>query len=119
MTISPGQYDITIYQGATYSQQFTWKDQAGTPMNLTGYIARMMARVSVDAATPFINLTTENNGIELGGAAGTIHIMMSDVQTAALTPQHGIYDLELENSAAKIVIRLLQGTLIISPEVTR
>ncbi len=118
MTISPGQYDITIYQGATYSQQFTWKDQAGTPMNLTGYSARMMARVSVDAATPFINLTTANGGITLGGASGTITLNMSDSQTSALTVSQGIYDLELVDVAAK-VIRLLEGRVLISPEVTR
>ncbi len=118
MTISPGQYDITIYQGATYNQQFTWKDQANNPINLTGYSARMMARSSIDASSPFINLTNTNGGITLGGAAGTITLNMSDSQTALLSSINGVYDLELVDGAAKVT-RLLQGNIVVSPEVTR
>jgi hypothetical protein len=118
MTISPGKYDITIYQGATFSQQFTWKDQAGTPINLTGYTARMMARTSIDAPAAFLTLNTANGGIALGGAAGTITLNLSDAQTAAISVMQGVYDLELIDSLAK-VIRLLEGSVVISPEVTR
>ena len=118
MTITPGNYDITIYQGTTYTQEFTWKDEADTLVNLTGYTARMMARTSVDMASPFLTLTTENGGIALGGVAGTIAITMSDTDTSALSITSGVYDLELVDSLGK-VSRLLQGNLFISAEVTR
>ena len=118
MTISPGNYDITIYQGTSYSQQFTWKDQSNALVNLTGYSARMMARTSIDAAAPFITLTTANSGIVLGGSAGTITLSMSDTQTSALASTSGVYDLELIDGSGK-VSRLLQGNLFVSAEVTR
>jgi hypothetical protein len=117
MTISPGNYDITIYQGATFTQQFTWKDQNGTAIDLTGYTARMMARTAVDNATPFISLAT-GGGIALGGAAGTITLTMSDAQTAALAAQYGVYDLELIDGSGN-VSRLLQGNLFVHKEITR
>ena len=118
MTISPGTYDITIYQGTTFNQQFTWKDQNNALVNLTGYTARMMARAGIDSSTPFITLTTANGGISLGGAAGTITLLMSDASTSALVNGKGVYDLEVINGSGTVT-RLLQGNIFISAEVTR
>jgi hypothetical protein len=118
MTITPGNYDITIYQGTTFNQQFTWKDQNNMLINLTGFLARMMARTSIDVAIPFITLTSAGGGIALGGAAGTITLSMSDTLTSALSPVSGVYDLEVVDGAGTVT-RLLQGNLIVSAEVTR
>src|SRR5262245_35909916 len=110
MTTEPATYHLVTYQGANLSQQFTWKDSNDALVNLTGYTARMMARTHIDAATPFITLTTENGGITLGGAAGTILLTMTAAQTAAITETVGLYDLELV-SGGGIVTRFLQGML--------
>lgn len=118
MTFSPGTYDIVLYQGTTFTEQLTWKDSSGDPVDLTGWTARMMARESVDAETAFITLTTENDGIALGGAAGTITLSMTDADTSALSIYSGIYDLELISDSGD-VFRLLQGNLTVSREVTR
>ncbi len=115
--MNPGQYDITLVQGSTFSQVFTWRDSSGDLVNLTGYTARMQAREAVEAADTFISLTTENGGISLGGAAGTITLSITAVATAAIT-KNGVYDIELV-SGGGIVTRLLQGNIILSKEVTR
>lgn len=119
MTIQPGQYDITIYQGATYDTTFTWKDENEDAVNLTGYSARLQARESVGAVETFLSLnsTDSPNDITLGGAAGTIRVVISATATAALT-ESGVYDLELV-SGAGVVTRLLQGNVTLSKEVTR
>jgi hypothetical protein len=117
MTISPGQYPITIPQGASFSQQFTWRDENNNPVNLTGYTARLMARESYDSPSAFISLTT-SSGITLGGALGTITLSMSATQTAGLPATRGVYDLELVSSSGN-VSRLLEGSLMVTPEVTR
>ena len=118
MTISPGNYDLTIYQGATFSQTLTWKDASDALVNLTGYTARMMARTSIDAASPFLTLTTENGCITLGGATGTIALSISATDTATISAQGGVYDLELV-SGSGVVTRLLSGNVFINREVTR
>lgn len=118
MTIEPITHHLVIYQGATFSQTFIWKDENNTPINLTGYTARMMARTSLDAPTPFIHLTTENGGIALGGSAGTVILSMSAAATAAIVENVGLYDLELAAPGGDIV-RFIQGPLTISREVTR
>lgn len=117
MTQAPGNYNLTIYRGADFNTVLTWKDQANTTVNLTGYTARMMAKVTYATVTPYITLTTENGGITLGGVAGTITLSINAAATAALTTESGIYDLELV-SAVGFVTRLLQGTVTLSLEVT-
>jgi hypothetical protein len=96
----------------------TWKDSAGTAINLTGYSARMQVRETYSSTSTIVSLTN-GSGITLGGAAGTIAIAISATTTAALTaPFSGVYDLELV-SAGGVVTRLLQGAATVSPEVTR
>ena len=116
--MSAGKHDFIIEQGATFSKVLTWKDSTGTPINLTGYSARMQVRSSVEAASTIIELTTVNSRITLGGVAGTITLNISAADTTALTAESGVYDLELV-SGANVVTRLLEGNVIISKEVTR
>ncbi len=116
--MTAGTYTITIEQGATFSLPLTWKDALGSLVNLTGYTARLMMREEVETASPFVTLTTENGGIALGGAAGTITLTMNAAATAALTQTKGFYDLELV-SGGGVVTRLLEGLVEIRKEVTR
>jgi hypothetical protein len=111
-------FDITINQGATFELTITWKDSAGTAINLTGYTARMQVRETYSSTSSIVSLTS-SSGITLGGSAGTIAIVISATTTAALTaPFSGVYDLELAN-AGGVVTRLLQGAATVTPEVTR
>jgi hypothetical protein len=110
-------YDLTIEQGATFSQLITYKDN-GVPVSLTGYTARMQVRATLESASTLVELTTANGRIALGGAAGTITLTISATDTAALTSGRGVYDLELV-SGSGIVTRLLQGVATISRNVTR
>jgi hypothetical protein len=111
-----GQYNFTIEQGATFNLLMTWKID-NVAVNLTGYTARLQARIDVDETDTILSLTT-GAGITLGGAAGTISLDQTATQTALLPKGEYVYDLELQSSGG-IVTRLLQGELNISAEVTR
>lgn len=115
----PGRYDFTIYQGASFDTTITWKiGDPATAVNLAGYTARMQVRASVDAATKALELTTENGGIALGGAAGTITLTISAASTATLKPGFYVYDLELVTLTGDVT-RLIEGRVTVSGEVTR
>lgn len=118
MTFTPGQYDLALYQGATFTQQFTWRDENNALVNLSGFTARLMGRDSADADIPVFSLTTENGGIALGGAGGTISLSVPAAQTAALAVGKGVYDLEVVDGAGQ-VFRLLEGNFFVNAEVTR
>lgn len=111
-----GSYNFTIEQGATFNLLMTWRID-NVPVNLTGYTARLQARIDVDETDTILSLTT-GAGITLGGAAGTISLDQTATQTALLPKGEYVYDLELQTSGG-VVTRLLQGELNISAEVTR
>ena len=117
--MSAAKLKLAIEQGATFRKVLTWK--AGTPavpVNLTGCTARMQIRKEISNATPYVTLTTENGGIELGGVAGTITPAITPTATAAFTWTAGAYDLEIVFSPTD-VRRLVYGPVTVSPEVTR
>jgi len=115
---SPGVLNLSCYQGASWDYTLTWTT-GGTPVNLTGYTARMQVRDGYDGSTAIVSLTS-GTGITLGGTAGTIVLALSAIATSAIdaTPSgQYVYDLELVNGST--VTRLVEGTFIVSPEVTR
>lgn len=112
----PGTLNLTMYQGASWDYTLTWTTN-GTPVNLTNYTARMQARVSHPDTHTVLSLTS-GSGITLGGTAGTILLEASPVITAGVASGQYVYDLELV-SPGSAVTRLVEGTLICDPEVTR
>lgn len=111
--------NLKILQGSDFSQVCTWK--AGTPpapVDLTGCTARMQVRARVAAPEVLLDLTTQNGGIALGGALGTIEIRLSAAQTAAIGWTVAFYDLEIVYLGGAVQ-RKIEGQIAVSPEVTR
>jgi hypothetical protein len=77
----------------------------------------MMFRAKKSDTVPILSLT-DGSGLTLGGAAGTIAILITDAQTEALTDISMVYDLELI-SGSGIVTRLIEGSASLSTETTR
>ena len=88
-----------------------------TPVNLTGYTARMQIRPTVDSATVLTTLTTENGGITINTIDASITLNISATETAAYTWQTAVYGLELVIGTD--VVPFANGTLTLVKEVTR
>lgn len=123
--------DITIQQGATWTEQLYWQAPRGTPVDNTSFTAAMQIRQAYGAATALITLT-DGNGILLTGADGGVLLSLTPEQTGALSmpgddgccggalsgPQQiGVYDLNL-TSPGGVVTRLIAGQVWLSPRVT-
>lgn len=114
-----GRYDIIIEAGATFQFRVTWKNPEGTPIDLTGYTARMKVKNQFGGTTIF-SLSSPAAGITLGGAAGTVDITISATDTATAigdVDSTALYDLELQSSSG-VVTRVVQGKAFLKPEVT-
>lgn len=112
-------YDIVMEEGSQFNLSFTWKDKTGAAINLTGYSARMQVRESVEAASTLLSITSATE-ITLGGAAGTVVVVISAVVMAALDFKYGYYDLELLAAASEInAVRVIEGKVKFTKEVTR
>lgn len=90
--------------------------QYRTPVDMTGYTARMHVKDKIGGVL-LLSLTTENGGITLDNVAKTITLLVSALDTAAITWKAGVYDLEMV-SALGVVTELYSGKITVSGEVT-
>lgn len=117
--MAAGVYNTVIEKGATFELTVTYKDASGTAVDLTTWTVRMQVRttpasestiLTSEGGSPTITLTKNSSGV--------ISATISATNTAALTAATAYYDIEAQN-ASGVVRRVLQGRIIISPEVTR
>jgi hypothetical protein len=113
--INPGTYNIVCPQAATFDRTFTINVN-NAPLNLTSYTAAMQVRESYDATSALISLTN-GSGITLGGTAGTIGVVISSAASSAVDA--GAYSYDLEISSGGVVTRLLEGSFVVTGNVTR
>lgn len=106
-----------ILQGATWSHQITIQESDGSIFDLTGYTARMQIRETHNSAAILLELTTENGRIAINTSTGTITLTILASDTTEITWSRGVYDLELVYGIT--ITRLFQGSIEVSPNVTR
>jgi len=123
--MAAGIYNFTIEQGTTLVKQFTYKDAAGTVVNLDGYDVRMQIRDTIDSPSFISSFTTASNeGLEVmktveSPNSGTIQLTIKASVTKTYTFDTAVYDIEIEHTGSQTVTRLLQGSIKLSQEVTR
>jgi len=111
--ITPTTNNLLVYQGATFDQTFTLT-VSGSPVNLTGYTAAMKVRAT--PADDAVLSLTNGSGITLGGALGTVAVVITATQTSNIAAGKYYYDLEL--TSAGVVTRFIQGSFRVSAEIT-
>lgn len=118
-----GKLNLKIEQGATYKKLLQWKaGEPSVPVDITNYQIRMQIRSELTATTTLLDLNTTNNRIVIIGAPlGQFELRLTATETAALTFENGVYDLEMvaPDAPDNTVTRLLAGSVSVSPEVTR
>lgn len=110
-----GRYSFQIEQGATFTREITWRDEALTPVDLTGYTAKLQAKSN--AGVILLEMTTENDYIILGGVDGTVTLTLPASITANIEWSSANYHLELYLGST--VKRLLRGVITIDKEIVK
>lgn len=118
--MTPGILNLTIYQGSTFKKVIKLTTPStGEPVNLTDVIVRMQVRQSIADTVVLLEFTaTEQRATVTNAEAGEITLLLSAIKTAEITFVTGVYDLEIQFLDGT-VYRILQGTIKVSPEVTR
>ena len=111
--INPTTENLLVFQGATFDQTFTLS-VSGSPVNLTGYTAAMKVRAT--SADDAVLSLTNGSGITLGGALGTVAVVITATQTTGIPAGRYLYDLEL--TSAGVVTRFIQGSFLVSAQIT-
>jgi hypothetical protein len=112
----PYHRDWNIYQGQSWNRWFIYKDSNGSPIDLTGWTAKMDIRLK-KGGDLVLSLTT-GSGITNGGSNGTITFALTIVQTTTLKGSM-VYDLFLTNAGATLAVPILTGNLIITQRVSQ
>jgi hypothetical protein len=105
--------ETIIEQARDFYLSVTWKNPAGTPINLTGYSAAFSIRQNY--GEPIVLAVVSPTDITLGGAAGTIIVHLDQTQTSI---DEGIYVCELVvTSGSNIETSLLKGNITVRAKV--
>lgn len=108
--------DLLIEQGATFAEEFLLVDENGDAIDLTDYTARATIKSAI-GGNELVTLTTENSGITITPATGSIVLRISSDDTTALTFNTGVYDLEIVDIGGDVT-RVSSGAVTVSAEVT-
>jgi hypothetical protein len=116
--IQPAVLNLHAPQGATFIQNWIYRDDEGNVVDLTEYEARMQVRVTFESQViDGLNLTTENGSIILGDE-GEISIEVSATIMEDVPRGSYVYDFELIYPSGR-VDRVVQGKFDVSRNVTR
>ena len=112
--MAAGKHNFTLEQGSTFDREITVQENSQA-LNLTGYSARMQMRSTHDSSSIALTFTA---AIANPSTNGKINLGATATATAAVEEGIYVYDLEIESSAGTVT-RILEGTITVTPEVTR
>jgi len=136
MSRTPATYNMTVVRGSTWEDEFTYTDDTGAPIDLTGYEARLQVRTT---AGQYGTTTTDTLIMELTStgatpqlvwdtaATGRLLIQVSAADTEVLNPTNAkknklVYGLEVylpAGAGAEYVLPFVQGRLSVLGETVR
>jgi len=127
-----GRYSLIIEQGATFQLELQYKDANSVPIDLSGYSGRMQIRPSKESTTVYLTLSSslqsDGTGLNFSGSnnstppeSGSIGLYIASCTSSMLAfDGRAYYDIELySGSSCPYTIRLLEGQVELSREVTR
>lgn len=106
--------DLIIKQGVPYVRRWT-QYANGSLVNFTGYTARMQVRQFLFSSA-YIFALSQIDGITLGGAAGTIDLLINATRTALHTFYRGEYNLLLTPPGGNEYV-FAEGRTLLDPRV--
>ena len=109
--IEPGNYDITIHQGATFSLDLQYKDSLGNGVNMVGYsvAGKLVNRLNTATVTTFTTSFVDQT-------VGKFKIKLTAATTAAITEECQ-YDIMITEPGGDKYY-LIQGRAFVDPGFT-
>lgn len=104
--------NLYIDQGSDYSSIITLTNQNGTVMNLTGFTVQSQFRKSYQSSSKTDFVATVHDA-----TAGKIRLQLPAATSSAIQAGRYLYDIEIIGSGERK--RVLEGIVVISPEITR
>lgn len=114
------QHDFLIERYATFSKALAISNGGGNSFDLTGWMPRMHIRSAPESQEILCELDEESGRLTIANpASGVLSLYLSAAETTDLDWDSGRYDLTLTHAQTGERRRILEGTVTVSPGVTR
>lgn len=107
---------VIIQQGTTWAMEWTVTDDTDQPLDVTGWGVKSQIRATPEAETVLHEWSNVAGNAVPGN--GSVMITVSPATSSAWTWRSGVFDIELTNLSGQVA-RLDEGTVEVSPEITR
>ena len=104
--------NLYVDAGATYSNIITVTASSGAPLVLTGYTVASQMRKSYYTSSSISFTAEATHPVD-----GELTISLTPEQTSALKAGRYVYDIEI--TGPEEVVRVLEGIVVVNPEVTK
>lgn len=115
------QYEELIFdQGSDVAVELHLTNTNGSPKNLTYYTVEAQMRKTYNTSDS--DATSFTTAVSAPATRGIVTLKLSNAQTSALAAGRYVYDVELsyiDSDSTTIVERILEGTIEVTPSVTR
>ena len=105
--------NLVIDQGTTFSMDLNVTNDDGTAKDLTNYSVAAQIRKTFGATTAVDFSSRKVN------AEGKITLSLTATQTSALKAGRFVYDCEITATSPAETLRIVEGIITVTPEVTR
>jgi hypothetical protein len=97
--MAAAKYDFDVEQGSSYNLTFIYKNNAGTPIDITNWCARMLITTSDNQTITYTSGNSNSNyRMSIDGINGKITLMLPALTTNNFTFKTAKYDFELESN---------------------
>jgi hypothetical protein len=107
-------YNIIVNQGENFDLSATLTNSSGVAIDLNGYSLRGKAKYSYGSTGILVDLAPTITS----AVSGIIAVNLTAAQTANLPITVAVYDIEKYTAGDAVVSRVLNGSFVITPEVT-
>lgn len=110
-----GYTELFLEQGADFNMSITLDDVGGDAFNLVNYSASSQMRKSYYSSNATATFSVSTGGAN--AALGVITMTLDSANTANITAGRYVYDVSISNGSNRI--RVLEGIVNVSPQVTK
>ncbi len=107
--------NLYIDQGSDYSTTITIKDSNGSIIDLTDHTVISQIRKTYSSGTS----TVFNTTVDVPSTSGKLTLSLTNVQTLNIIAGIYVYDVVILNTTSGIKSRVSEGSIVISPGVSR
>jgi hypothetical protein len=105
--------NLSINAGANFSQSFTLASD-GNLLDLTNYeITAVLRKHPLSSTSVSFSTAIDNENV------GVLRLTMSSILTSQISPGRHVYDVIIRNNNTNEITRVIEGTIIVTTNVTR